>query len=214
MCPALWRWPPSSGAAVDPGRGLGRAVVGTEVWGWLRSPLRMGTSASRRKGLGSQCGVEAARRPGGAPGQRMRLRDRLGMLADMAGPHGKSGPGGPGLLPGNWGLRAPRGAWGRSRAGHSSGAPSCPGSQMELGARTVVGSCTEPACRVGVRHAAGQEGASVSPRRGGRPASTAPAEPPGAPPALGNQAKHEPIPIPVCQEGPWGAYCSPLSGHG
>ena len=245
--PAAWRWwggdglcvpgtvevaAPSSGAVVDPVAGLGRAMVGIEIWGWLRSPLRMGTSASRRKGLGSQCGVEAARRHGGAPGQRMRLRDRLGMLTEMAGPHGKRGPGGPGLLPGNWGLGAPWGAWGRSRGRGTLLVPlPLLASQMDFGTRTVVGSCTEPACRHrgqtccssgrglglpmdGAEGDACCPGASVSPRRGGRPVSTTPAELPGAPPALGNQAKHESIPIPVCQEGPWGANCSPLSGHG
>ena len=115
--------------------------------------------------------------------------------------------------------------------GHSSGAPSSPGfpdgvwHQDCSGVlyRTCMPASGQTCCSSGrglglpMDGAEGDAccpGASVSPRRGGRPVSTTPAELPGAPPALGNQAKHESIPIPVCQEGPWGANCSPLSGHG
>lgn len=156
----------------------------------------------------------------------MRLRDRLGMLTEMAGPHEKRGPA--------WKLGAgyPLGSLGAEQGpGRSSGAPPLLASQMEFGTRTLVGSCTEPACwcRGQTRCSSGRglglpmdgaevdawcPGASVSPRRGGRPVPMTPAEPPGAPSALGNQAKHESIPIPLCQEGPWGANCSPLSGRG
>ena len=105
----------------------------------------------QEEGLGgSQCGVEAAGRRGGAPGQRMSLRDRLGMLTEMAGPCGKRGSGGPGLLPGNWGLGALWGAWGQSRSRDAHLVPlPLLASQMESGTRTLVGSCTEPAfwCR-------------------------------------------------------------------
>lgn len=163
MCP--WDW--GGGRALQRGssgsRGRTRQDHGGERdLGVAQITFENGNFSLQEEGLGggSQCGVEAAGRRGGAPGQRMSLRDRLGMLTEMAGPRGKRGSGGPGLPPGNWGLGAPWGAWGQGRSRDARLVPlPLLASQMESGTRTLVGSCTEPAfCCRGQTHCSSGRG--------------------------------------------------------
>ena len=216
---------PSSGAAVDLGGGLGRTTVGREIWGWLRSPLRMGTSASRRKGLG---GVTVW---GGGSREAWQGPWTEDESEGQTGDGYRDGwaPWEEGIW-GSWasawklGAGCPLGSLGAGQEpGCSSGAPSSPGFpdgvwhqdssgvlyrtcillsgsdtlQLRKGPRSPHGwgGCGRPVSRgLGLP----TDGEVVDARCLGRLLSHQ------APSALGNQAKHESIPIPICQEAPQG----------